>query len=320
MSAPRRQRVLDAMAAAGLDAVVLGREANARYVSGARRLWLAGARAFAPSCVLTSGGDVHLLSASDDGVPADIPFAHLYPITWNPSKLTARLATIPGLARAHTIGVDALTPTMSTLLSLTFPSADLADAQALLLAARRVKSAEEVDTMRAAVAIAAAALDDVIAAAVPGARECDLLGRFAQQACERGTTTPAFEGRFGSVFPSDRALVAGERVVFDVGVLVDGYEGGLARTIVCGDGGGVVAPADAAFEEVLARVGPGVPCADVARFADGVGLGAEPLSVAGGDDVLVEGMTLSVRVEVEEWVRRDQVLVTARGAELLLGP
>src|SRR3989442_4673020 len=103
----RRARALAAMADGGVDALILSREANARYVSGARRLWLAGARAFAPGCVLVAAtGEVHLLSISDDGVPRDIPVANLYPITWNPVNLFGRLAAIPRLASARPIGVD----------------------------------------------------------------------------------------------------------------------------------------------------------------------------------------------------------------------
>src|SRR3954467_15446826 len=116
MHAARRARALDAMRAADVDALILGREGNARYVSGARRLWLAGARAFAPGCVLVGAtGTVHLLSTSDDLVPADIPLENLYPITWNPADLMAPLVRIPGLDKARRIGVDGLTPLMASL-------------------------------------------------------------------------------------------------------------------------------------------------------------------------------------------------------------
>ena len=40
------------MEAADIDVLVVGREGNARYVSGAPRLWTAGSRAFGPGCVL----------------------------------------------------------------------------------------------------------------------------------------------------------------------------------------------------------------------------------------------------------------------------
>src|SRR5438045_9452915 len=102
MHAARRARALDAMRAADVDALILGKEANVRYVSGARRLWLAGARAFVPSCVLVhESGDVHLLSITDDGVPGDIHLQNLYPITWNPANLLGRLTCIPGTVAAR---------------------------------------------------------------------------------------------------------------------------------------------------------------------------------------------------------------------------
>ena len=40
------------MEAHDLDILVLGRQANVRYVTGAPQLWVAGARPFAPICVL----------------------------------------------------------------------------------------------------------------------------------------------------------------------------------------------------------------------------------------------------------------------------
>ena len=48
----RRARVLTEMKARGLDACFFGREANARYVSGVRRLWTAQTRPFAPGCLV----------------------------------------------------------------------------------------------------------------------------------------------------------------------------------------------------------------------------------------------------------------------------
>ena len=263
VTAERRSRALAAMAEAGVDALLLGHEANARYVSGARRLPLSGARAFSPGCVLVAAtGAVHLLSTSDDGVPADVSFEHLYAITWNPAKLMARLAAMPGLADARRVGVDGLTPFMEAQLTSTFPDAELVDGQSVMLAARQRKLPAEVEAIRCAVAIATAALDEVISLAGPGVRERDLLARFEQRMCELGTTTPAFEGTFGRAFPSDRALVAGERVVFDAGVLLDGYEGGLARTVVCG-GAPEPNPADDLFTALLAAVAPATTGADL---------------------------------------------------------
>ena len=64
----RRARVLAAMEAADVDFLIVGREGNARYVSGAPRLWTAGSRAFGPGCVFVrENGAVHLLSTWDEG-------------------------------------------------------------------------------------------------------------------------------------------------------------------------------------------------------------------------------------------------------------
>lgn len=329
----RRARALAAMADADVDALVLGREANARYVAGARRLWLAGTRPFMPGCVLGRSGAVHLLNASDDGVPADIPFDHLYALTWNPANLMARLAGVPDLAAATRIGVDALTPLMESLLGATFPGAELVDGHAVMLAARRRKLPEEIDALRLATATAAAALDDVVGLVRPGVRERDLRGAFQQRMCERGTTTPAFEGTFGSVFPGARELAAGDRVVLDVGVLVDGYEGGLARTVVCGDERDAVpGPADDLFAALLAAVAPGATASDLwavwdatgverptGPVAHGIGLGVEPPWFGDDPDALEEGMVMSLLAAVDGWVRRATVVVTGDGADVL-GP
>ena len=69
---------------ADIDVLIVGREANARYVSGAPRLWTAGTRPFGPGCVFVrASGAVHLVSTWDEGIPDDIPHENLYGITFN---------------------------------------------------------------------------------------------------------------------------------------------------------------------------------------------------------------------------------------------
>ena len=50
LRAARRDRVFDAMATVGLDALVLGRRDSVTYATGARSLWTAGTRPFGPAC------------------------------------------------------------------------------------------------------------------------------------------------------------------------------------------------------------------------------------------------------------------------------
>ena len=123
----RRERLTRALAEMkrdDLDALILGREANARYVSGARRLWTVGMRPFGPGCVvLREPRAVHLLTTWDEGIPAEIPHENLFPTTWSPENLMAHLHEIPGLGDARRIGVDGMTPLFDQLLPVALPKA-----------------------------------------------------------------------------------------------------------------------------------------------------------------------------------------------------
>jgi Xaa-Pro aminopeptidase len=252
----RREACLSAMAGAGLDALVLGREANARYVSDARRLWTAGARPFGPGCVVVAAtGAVHLLSSWDDGVPPEIDHDHLYGVTWNGGVLAAALAAIPGLAVAARIGVDGMTPGTARLLAAVAPGADVEDATGLLDGLRRVKAPDEQDAVRVAVAIAESTLLHALGGLRPGVAARHLTGRVAERMAALGATIPDLEGAFWATSPpggpagrglrgpgggrvpagspvSPGELPAGSLVASHVGAMVAGYEGVVARTWV----------------------------------------------------------------------------------------
>ncbi len=166
------------MEAADIDLLVVGREGNARYVSGAPRLWTAGSRAFGPGCVLVrASGSVHLLSTWDEGIPDDIPHENLYGISFNAGNFLKVLQGIEGAATVRTVATDAMTPSAARLLPKAFPSAQLIDGEPLLRRARRVKTPEEVDAIRASVRIAERALDEAAAALAPGCHGAAAHGR-----------------------------------------------------------------------------------------------------------------------------------------------
>lgn len=222
----RLARCFAAMDAHDVDALVLSREGNVRYASGARRLWLAGPRAFGPGCVLVRATRaVHLLATSDAGVPADVvPRAHLYPLTWSPDALAAHLARIAGLAESSTIGVDGWNAAAGRLLARVAPSARVVDGDALLRGVRAVKLPAEIEAIRAAVAIATQGLAAVRAALAEGASEPALRAALLARVASLGATVPAHDAvRLSDVRPP----LVGLRC----GVLLDGYEGTLARTV-----------------------------------------------------------------------------------------
>ncbi len=146
----RRNRALAQMAEHDLDILVLGRQANVRYVTGAPQLWVAGTRPFGPVCAMLRSGEIHLNSTWDEGIPEEIGHDHLYGLAWNPMTLIGVLRGIAGADTARRVGTDALTPSFAQLLPMAFPNAELVDAEPAMRAARRVKTVEEVRTLGAA--------------------------------------------------------------------------------------------------------------------------------------------------------------------------
>jgi hypothetical protein len=302
-TADHLERTRAAMADAAIDLLVLGREANARYVSGAQRLWLAGTRPFAPGCVVVRDtGAVHLLSVTDDGVSAGVPLERLYPISWNPVNLMAAVRAAAGSVPVRRIGVDGLSPLFEQLFSSVFPDVELVDGEALLRAVRRVKSADDLAAIRAAVAVAEEATAAVRDAADGDVSPAALRGVFSERMARLGVPTPAFEPEIRRV-GADWTLRAG--------VIRDGWEGSLARTWPG------ASPARAVVTAAIDACRPGTTVGAVAArgvHVDGVGLGHEVLR---GDDRLTADMVVFVEATVDDRVHGDTVWVAVDGPEVL---
>jgi Xaa-Pro dipeptidase len=290
-------RVLDAMQRQGVDVLLLGREPNARFVSGAARLFLAGERAFAPGCVVVGAtGAVHLLAVGDAGMPSHVPRTNLYPISWNPGSLMAEIARMPSVAMARRIGVDGLTPLFERLIEASFPAADLIDGEALMRAVRRVKSDDEIATIRGAVVVAEAAMQAARGRARAGASEPEVVAAAMEAMARARVTTASFEPRVRRV----NGMTA-----IDVGVLLDGCEGGVARTEP-----GSEQPAEQ--RDAIARCVVGTRAAEVAPTGSvhGIGFGYEVLE---SEAKCEAGMVLSVATGVV----RDLVLVSDGAPDVL---
>jgi Xaa-Pro aminopeptidase len=291
------ERVLAAMARDDIDVLLLGREGNVRYVTGACRLYLAGERAFAPGCVVVRAtGTVHLLSASDAGIPDLIPRTNLYPITWDPRALLARIADMAGVYRARRVGVDGLTPGFDVLIERALPNAILADGEALLRDVRRVKTGDEIDAIRASIDVAQSVMTTARTAASAGESDSTIVATAMAEMARRGSTIATFEPLVDH---------AGDLTVVDVGVLYDGWEAGLRRTQ---PGAAPNAGHHAAIDRC--RVGTRVETIAPNRSVHGVGNGYE---------VLESGTELAPNmvVSVATGYARDIVLVTQSAPEVL---
>ncbi len=342
------------MDAHDIDVLVLGQEANARYVAGAQRLWTAGTRAFGPGCVVVRAtGAIHLVSTWDEGIPDDIPHENLFGITWNPGNLLAWLRSIQGTTAARRVGTDSLTPRFARLLPKVFPSAELVDAEPLLQAARRVKTPDEVSAIRAAVSVAETALVAAVAELRPGVTERHLTAAFMDAMARDGVTTPATQraARIATIHPdglnTDGLVQKEDLVAFDAAVVAAGYTGEVGRTwpavpaAVDGRTKDLYRRAEEVWTGLLAACRPGAPCSDLMAAYQAVGEAPPPFPVATGlglgfdvpvvsrelprtaaEERLDPGMVLAISASVagggtNAVLRKEAVLITTDGAEIL---
>ena len=299
----RRTRAVDALAAAGIDMMVCGRQDHINYIAGAHQLWTAGTRPFGPVCTVnTATGEIFLLSTWDEGVPDDIDLDHLHGITWNGAVVARRLAATPGMADAKRVGVDAWSPGMAGLLGAVAPNAEVVPADDVLVRVRRTKLPSEVDLIRAAGAVAAAGA--AAATAHPGT-DAERLAAGVEAMALAGSSTPAGEPE-----------VCGS--IVDFSCIRSHYEGGLGRTA-----GGASRPHAGLVQACV----PGATGQDLRQAAPdgdwlvrGSGMGFEPPVINaryGAGEVLEGNMVLSVSARTGGEYARDTVLVTEQGPEII---
>ena len=225
LRAARLARVIAAMEADGLDACFFGREANARYVTGVRRLWTAQTRPFVPACLVVrdpAGAEpviVELLSfdASYEGIPDEVGPDHFFPVTWNPMNMIERFRATPGVLDARRVGFDCLSPFFEGMLRAALPEAEFVGVEDTMRGLRRVKLPEEITCLRTAAAIAESSLYAAIAEVRPGVTEHHLRAAFLDRMCRLGTSQFAQQGTFTVIDPgapfrwttSDRVLARG---------------------------------------------------------------------------------------------------------------
>jgi len=349
----RRERAIAAMDAHDLDVLVLGRQANVRYVTGAPQLWVAGTRPFAPICVVVRAtGEIHLNSTWDEGIPEEIGHDHLYGLAWNPMTVIEVLKGIDGAATARRVGTDAMSPSFAQLLPIAFPNAEFVDAEVAMKAARRTKTPDEIRVLRGALGVAERGLAAAVSELAVGTTEQALNGVLMEAMTAGGYSTSATQDGAWITSPDhawrvgrrDRRIAEGDLVAFAAGALADGYVGEVGRTWPVGD----VPGADALFgrsndlwERLIDACRPGASAGGLLAAYDAAGEALPPIPVAHGlglgfdppvispdlpqtsaDEHLDPGSVLAVTAYVWEAgvgavFRRDAVLVTDTGAEVL---
>ncbi len=261
----RLTRILDAE---GLDALVATTPENLFYVTGYRSLVQPLSRGAEFYGVFTRAGTglvvpfIDTTGVASDQIAcdriacygkfffeyADQPGAvgeHLRELTRHPAASAAdALAAVLGdlgVAGAR-IGLDegGIFPQTWTRLADRLAAKTLMPAYQLFRAARMVKSTEEVACLERAAQIAEEAVDVVLGMLKSGVTERDAATVFEHEVERRGASrfftviTIGERAALADVFPSARALGAGDLVRFDLGCVYRGYCSDIARTAVLG--------------------------------------------------------------------------------------
>ena len=146
-------------------------------------------------------------------MPPEVPFEHLYGVTWNGAILAGALARVPGLATATRLGVEAWSPGFEHLARRLAPEAELVPADDLMRVVRALKLPAEVARIRAAVAVAKASMEAAGASLAEGGGPTAARVAALEAAAGRGVTVPTSGV---AVWPADPA--DGARFHVDIGL------------------------------------------------------------------------------------------------------
>jgi Xaa-Pro aminopeptidase len=353
LRADRLARAQQAMAAAGVDYLLLSRLENARYTTAIKRLhWPTIRLGAGPVVALPQEGqpviwitDPEYAAQTLTWVPADrFRDGPEMEVTGDVEQLAGELLEyFPDAANA-TIGVDIWSPAMYTVLPRVLADAKLTDGQAVMLAARSCKTAEEVALMKMAYVISEAGMQDAYEQIRPGVRESELVGTalrrfwdFASETVQCSETVNSGPGTFPyRRFHTDRIVQWGDFVNMDFGACFNGYFGDFCRTFVCG---GKPTPRQLDWikkshdtqMKTLAALRPGITpaqlCAELGINHPGHGIGIsafEPPHLRARDDYEIRpGMTFSIVTPMNLGDREtggshleDEIVITETGCEV----
>ncbi|MCR9221871.1 MAG: Xaa-Pro peptidase family protein [Alphaproteobacteria bacterium] len=330
-----------AMAAAGLDALLLTTEVEIRYLTGfLTRFWESPTRPWfvvlpasgKPIAVIPTIGaaamartwveDIRTWSAPD---PEDDGVSLLADALREALGAGGRL----GLAEGRETHLRMPLGDFRRLQAL-LPGVAVADATALLHRLRFIKSSREIEKIAHVCDRVSGVFEEAPGWLRAGLSETTVFRRFKIACLAAGVDDVAYlvggagEGGYGDIIspPGERALAAGDVLMLDVGAVFDGYFCDFDRNFAVGPASQVVADAHRvlweATEAGFEAARPGATCADLFRAMQAViadtGFGAEGGEVGRFGHGL--GMQLTELVSHSPWDETE----LAPGAVLTLEP
>jgi len=257
VGALRQKRIANAQrrrAEAQLDALLVWKDENVRYLTDLRPQLIAGKTTALNGALLTADHPPILFCSGGERDRADrtmpwITEIHTIPIIEERSLIDGFVRAIlspvlqkHGLTRAR-IGMDEANTSVIQLIGKYLPEVRLEDGDTPMQQARRIKLPEEIAMLEEATALADAVTASGVAAIAEGVRECDVAGEAMRTLFRLGgeyahVMTP-FVASGEHMSPphrisSDKLIRNGDLVFIDIGANWNGYFGDVARTTICG--------------------------------------------------------------------------------------
>ncbi|HEU5437709.1 MAG TPA: Xaa-Pro peptidase family protein [Ktedonobacterales bacterium] len=254
LRAKRIQRALAQIEAAHLDALLVWKDENVRYLTDLRPQLIAG-KSTALNGALLVPGEAPILFCSGgelDRVRQTMPWiaeAHAVPIVEERSLVEGlvRETLLPvlaarGLTRAR-VGLDEANIVFYRALRELAPELHIEDGDTPMQLARRIKLPEEIALLEEATALADAVTAAATAAVAEGQREADVAAEGMHTLFRLGgeyahVMTPFVASGEHMAPPhrisSDKLIRNGDLVFIDIGACWNGYFGDMARTVICG--------------------------------------------------------------------------------------
>jgi len=257
LEALRQKRIAKAdeqRRAAGLEALLVWKDENCRYLTDLRPQLIAGKTTALNGALLVEGKAPILFCSGGerDRVDRTMPWieeAHTIPIIEEKALVNGMVKDIlgpvlrnHGLAEAR-IGLDESNTVFTKALAGHFPKLAVEDGDTPMQQARKIKLPGEIVLLEEATALADAVTATATAAVADGVRECEVAAEAMRTLFRLGgeyahVMTPFVASGEHMAPPhricSDKLIRHGDIVFIDIGAAWGGYFGDVARTIICG--------------------------------------------------------------------------------------
>ena len=280
--------VRDRMAAEGVDAYYGVRRENTRYLTGFELREGEEKVAGQSGQFLVSADEVVVLADSRYTIQAaeQCPGAriervyHDLPSRWPELLASLRPAAREGRVRRVAVEAGFVPFAVWTRLAEAAPGVQLVPVEGWVESLRQTKEPAEVERIRAACAVADAALHRLLSEIRPGRTEADLARQLEWDMRSNGAEALAFDvaclaGERAALphgNPGGREVRPGEVLLFDFGAQVGGYRSDMTRTLFVGE----PSPADLAIYSVVADA----QAAAIAGLRQAAGRGERPTNHA----------------------------------------